>query len=180
MHLKLARLDHEEKVTKGRWRLLARQSYWENGKAKKRDYHLVSISAAKVLNRDRRKGLYLKDSHRIKVEEALGKVRLKLKSRVVMVLVREAELKIAQVLASIIQADRDERAEQARIDEERSRQKRKRDHRGEVWRRPSFTEKQRELLKTAYRYLAKQHHPDKGGDPEQMKELNDLKERLGF
>lgn len=37
-----------------------------------------------------------------------------------------------------------------------------------------------ELLKTGYRKLAEKYHPDKGGDPEKMKELNRLKERLGL
>lgn len=37
-----------------------------------------------------------------------------------------------------------------------------------------------ELLKEGYRNLAKKYHPDKGGDPEKMKELNRLKEKLGL
>lgn len=37
-----------------------------------------------------------------------------------------------------------------------------------------------ELLKEGYRKLATKYHPDKGGDPEKMKELNRLKERLGL
>jgi len=37
-----------------------------------------------------------------------------------------------------------------------------------------------ELLKEGYRKLAIKYHPDKGGDPEKMKELNRLKEKLGL
>jgi hypothetical protein len=37
-----------------------------------------------------------------------------------------------------------------------------------------------ELMKEGYRKLATKYHPDKGGDPEKMKELNRLKERLGL
>ena len=37
-----------------------------------------------------------------------------------------------------------------------------------------------ELLKEGYRKLATKYHPDKGGDPEKMKELNRLKEKLGL
>ena len=37
-----------------------------------------------------------------------------------------------------------------------------------------------ELLKEGYRKLAVKYHPDKGGDPEKMKELNRLKEKLGL
>jgi hypothetical protein len=37
-----------------------------------------------------------------------------------------------------------------------------------------------ELLKEGYRKLATKYHPDKGGDPEKMKELNRLKEGLGL
>jgi len=37
-----------------------------------------------------------------------------------------------------------------------------------------------ELLRTGYRKLAEKYHPDKGGDPEKMKELNRLKEKLGL
>ena len=37
-----------------------------------------------------------------------------------------------------------------------------------------------ELLKEGYRKLATKYHPDKGGDPEKMKELNHLKEKLGL
>ena len=37
-----------------------------------------------------------------------------------------------------------------------------------------------ELLKEGYRKLATKYHPDKGGDPEKMKELNRLKDRLGL
>ena len=33
-------------------------------------------------------------------------------------------------------------------------------------------------VKTAYRNLAKQHHPDKGGDPEKFKEINNAFERI--
>ncbi len=39
---------------------------------------------------------------------------------------------------------------------------------------------ERELLKEGYRALAIKYHPDKGGDPEKMKELNALKVRLGI
>ncbi len=37
-----------------------------------------------------------------------------------------------------------------------------------------------EFLKEGYRKLAQKYHPDKGGDPEKMKELNRLKEKLGL
>jgi len=37
-----------------------------------------------------------------------------------------------------------------------------------------------ELLKEGYRKLAQKYHPDKGGDPEKMKELNRLKDELGL
>ncbi len=37
-----------------------------------------------------------------------------------------------------------------------------------------------ELLKKGYQEMAKKYHPDKGGDPEKMKELNRLKEKLGL
>jgi hypothetical protein len=37
-----------------------------------------------------------------------------------------------------------------------------------------------ELLKEGYRKLAAKYHPDHGGDPEKMKELNRLKEKLGL
>ncbi len=37
-----------------------------------------------------------------------------------------------------------------------------------------------ELMKEGYRKLAQKYHPDKGGDPEKMKELNRLKEKLGL
>jgi hypothetical protein len=42
------------------------------------------------------------------------------------------------------------------------------------------SELEAELLKEGYRKLATKYHPDKGGDPEKMKELNRLKEKLGL
>lgn len=42
------------------------------------------------------------------------------------------------------------------------------------------SELEQELLKEGYRKLATKYHPDKGGDPEKMKELNRLKDRLGL
>lgn len=46
--------------------------------------------------------------------------------------------------------------------------------------RPPNNELEAELMKEGYKKLAMKYHPDKGGDPEKMKELNRLKEKLGL
>lgn len=46
--------------------------------------------------------------------------------------------------------------------------------------RPESSPLEAELLKEGYRKLAAKYHPDHGGDPEKMKELNRLKEKLGL
>ena len=41
-----------------------------------------------------------------------------------------------------------------------------------------ISEKERKLLKEAFKMLAMKYHPDRGGDTEKMAAINNLKEKI--